>query len=88
MGCAAWRRDARELDAPQSSVTTDVQADFHWERAALRSMVRVASWIVGEMAKAGQVWGAVTVTGTRQDGGRLQAVALRVANRLCTSSRT
>ena len=50
-------------------------------------MVRVASWIVGEMRKEGLVAGKVILVGRRLDQRILHAVVLRVAKRLCTSYR-
>ena len=46
----------------------------------------VSSWIVSEMRKEGLVEGTVTIVGRRLDWRILHTVALRVANRLCTSS--
>ena len=54
----------------------------------LRSMVRVVSWIVGDMRKEGFVAGTVIIIGIRLYWVISHAVALRVVKRLCTSSRT
>ena len=54
----------------------------------LRSIVKVASWLVGEMSKGGLVAGTVIIVGRMLDWRILHAVALRFANRLCTRSRT
>ena len=54
----------------------------------LRSIVRVASWIIGEMRREGLVAGTVIIAGRRLYWLILHAVVLRVVNRLCTSSRT
>ena len=51
-------------------------------------MVRVASWIVGEMRKEGFVAGTVIIIGRRFDWGIFHAVALRFAKMLCMKSRT
>ena len=48
----------------------------------LRSIVRVASWFVGEIRKEGLVSGTVIILGIRLYWGVFHAVALRVANRL------
>ena len=55
---------------------------------ALILMVRVASWIVGEMRKEGFVAGTEIIIGRRFDWGILHAVALRFAKMLCMKSRT
>ena len=64
------------------------QVDNHFWILTLRLIVRVASWMVGEMRKEGLVPGTVIIVERRLDQGILHAVALRVANRLCRSSRT
>ena len=51
-------------------------------------MVRVLSCIIGEIRKECFVEGTVIIVGGRLDWGKLHAVLLRVAKRLCTSSRT
>ena len=51
-------------------------------------IVRVASWMVGEMRKEGLVSGTIIIVGRRLYWGMLHAVEMRVVNRLCTSSRT
>ena len=50
--------------------------------------MRVASWIVGEMRKEGLVTGRVIIVGRILDWGILNAVELRILNRLCKKSRT
>ena len=52
---------------------------------ALRYMVRVASWIVGDMSKEGLVSGTLIVVGGILDWGILHTVVLRVVKRLFTS---
>ena len=64
------------------------QVEHHFWIMKLRLIVRVAFWMVGEMKKEGLVGGTVIIVGRRLDWGILHAMALRVANRLCTSSRT
>ena len=59
----------------------------HFWIVTLRSTVRVAYWMVGEMRKEGLVSGTVIIVGRRLDCGILHDVVLRVVNRLCTSSR-
>ena len=49
--------------------------------------MRVASWIVGDMRKEGLLSGAIIIVGKRIDWGIWNEVAMRVAKRLCTSSR-
>ena len=53
----------------------------------LKLMVRVVSWIFGEMRNEGLVSGALIIVGRILGCGIFHAVALRVAKRLCTSSR-
>ena len=53
----------------------------------LRSIVRVASWIIADMRKEWLVSGTVIIVRRRPDWRIMHAMVLRVANRLCTSSR-
>ena len=53
----------------------------------LRYMVRLAYWIVGEMRKEGIVLETVIIVGRIFYWLILHVVVLRVAKRLCTSSR-
>ena len=55
---------------------------------ALRYMVRLASWIVGDTSKEGLVSGTLIVVGGILDWVILHAVVLRVVKRLCTSFST
>ena len=54
----------------------------------LRSIVRVASWMVGEMSKEGLVSGTVIIVWRRLDWRIMHYVVLRFENRLCTISKT
>ena len=65
-----------------------IQAGKHVWIVTLRSIVRVASLIVGEMRKYGFVAGTEIIIGRILYCGIFYAVALRVAKRLCTRYRT
>ena len=76
------------MAAPIRSVRIEWQVEHHFCIVTLRSIVRVASWMVGEMSKEGLVAGIVIIVGRRLDWGILHDVALRVVNSLFTISRT
>ena len=54
----------------------------------LRSIVRVESWMLGDIREEELVAGKVIIVGRRIDSVILHAVALRVENRVCTIYRT
>ena len=63
------------------------QLEHHFWIVTFISMLRIASYIFGDMRKEGLVSVTVTILGRRLGWGVLHAVALRVAKMLCTSSR-
>ena len=88
MECKTWRREVRDLAAPIRLENIEWQVDHQLCIVTLRSIVRVASWIVGEMRKERLLSGTVIIVGRILKWGILHAVVLRVANRLYMISRT
>ena len=76
------------MTAPLRPTRIECQVEHHFWIVTLRSIVRVVYWMVGEIRKERLVAGKVIIVGSILDWGILHAVALRVENRLCTSSRT
>ena len=66
----------------------EIKVDQHFWRVTLRSIGRVAYWIVGEMKKEGLVAGKLIILGRILYLGILHAVVLRVSKRLFKRSRT
>ena len=64
----------RYIDAPLGTARIECQVDQHFWIVTLRSIVRVASCIVGDMRKEGLVAGTVIIVGRRLDWGILHAV--------------
>ena len=86
MDCETWKRDFRELVAPFSLVRIECQVEHHLCIVILRSIVRVASWVVGEMRKEGLISVTVIILRRKLDWGILHAVELRFVDRLFTIS--
>ena len=76
------------MAAPLRPVIIEWQVGHHFFVVMLRSIVRVVYWMVGEMSSQGLVAVIVIKVGRILDWVIFHAVALRVANRLCTSSST
>ena len=76
------------MGAPLMIVGMYMQVGKHVWIVTLGSIVRVTSFIVGEMRKQGFAAGTVIIVGKILYWGILHAVALRVDNMLCTISRT
>ena len=83
-----WKKEVRDPAVPLRPVMIEWQVEHHFWIVALRLIVRMASWMVGDMRKEGLLAGKVIIVGRRLDWGIMHSVALRVVNRLCTSSRT
>ena len=75
------------MTAPLRPTRIECQVEHHFWIVTLRSIFRVAYWMVGETRKEGLVSGTVIKVGRRLYWGIFHAVALRVANRLCMSCR-
>lgn len=67
-------------------MTTISHAAFQFSIAAGKSIVSVASWILGDAKN--ELRPVFVVIGIKHEGGRLDAVALSVENKLWTNSRT
>ena len=86
MDCNTWKRKVRYMATPLSQVRIEWYVEHHFCIVTLRSIVRLASWVVDDMRREGLAVGTVIIVGSRLDWGVLHAVALRVVNRLYTSS--
>ena len=49
--CETWRREVIELAAPLRPVIIELQVEHYLWIVTLRLIVRVSSWMVGEMGK-------------------------------------
>ena len=61
--CDSWGIEVREPAEPLRPVRIEWQMEHQFWSVMLRSIVRVASWMVGEMNKEGLVAGAVIIVG-------------------------